>query len=166
MLILRHFSFLPNFLFPPFQAYLEKIAEEFEVDWKPKELRPEEMIAPVAPPTGESVPIAQGSGLGSAVSYAAVTGLSSRAVTAPYAPSSEKNFNSSHIPTVTAQPFVPPMEQDEEVDIYVPAAPVKPPSASYKNNNDDDDDDDEANNGGGANHQYDDLASRFAKLKR
>lgn len=45
------------------QTYLEKIAEEFNVDWKPAmPLEPDDMALPVKPPTGDSIPAAPGSG--------------------------------------------------------------------------------------------------------
>jgi len=47
------------------QTYLERIAEEFNVDWKPKmPLLPEEMSIPAKAPTGDSVPVASASGYG------------------------------------------------------------------------------------------------------
>lgn len=47
------------------QTYLERIAEEFEVDWKPKmPLLPEEMALPARAPTGHSIPVAAASGYG------------------------------------------------------------------------------------------------------
>lgn len=52
------------------QTYLEKIAEQFEVDWKPTSpLSVEQMVIPVAPPVGYSVGIAQGTGLGPTATY-------------------------------------------------------------------------------------------------
>jgi len=52
------------------QAYLMKIAEEFEVDWRPQqELSKDQMNAPMEAPIGYSVSVAGGSGLGGAHSY-------------------------------------------------------------------------------------------------
>jgi hypothetical protein len=57
---------------------LEKIAEEFEVDWKAKPLRWEDQMQPTAAPQGHSVGIAAGSGLGRAV-----TGMSQVSIMEP-----------------------------------------------------------------------------------
>ncbi|CAB9505799.1 IST1 homolog [Seminavis robusta] len=47
------------------QTYLEKIAEQYEVDWQPTiKLSSEQMIEPMAAPVGYSVQAAQGTGLG------------------------------------------------------------------------------------------------------
>jgi len=52
------------------QAYLQKIAEEFEVDWKPQQqLNMDQLNAPMEAPIGYSVSVASGSGLGGAHSY-------------------------------------------------------------------------------------------------
>lgn len=46
------------------QTYLEKIADQFEVDWKPaNRLKPEQLAEPMAAPIGYSVQVAPGSGL-------------------------------------------------------------------------------------------------------
>jgi vacuolar protein sorting-associated protein IST1 len=153
------------------RAYLEKIAEEYEVDWKPKMLRPEEMQAPAAPPTGYSVPIAQGSGLGPAVSYSAVTGLSSRNVGVSTNPGS---YAPSSTYTSRVAPFAPPMSplncDEQESDITFPSTTGASNNSNNNkgNNNDDGDsnnDDDEPRNGGDT-VKVDDLTARFAQLKR
>merc|ERR1711862_307052 len=47
------------------QAYLQKIAEEFEVDWQPQQqLTTDQLSAPMGAPIGYSVSVASGSGLG------------------------------------------------------------------------------------------------------
>jgi len=47
------------------QAYLQKIAEEFEVDWTPQyPITNEQLQHPMGAPDGFSVPVARGSGLG------------------------------------------------------------------------------------------------------
>ena len=59
-MFLAHKCILP---FP--QTYLEKIAEQYEVDWQPTiKLSTEQMIEPMAAPVGFSVQAAQGTGLG------------------------------------------------------------------------------------------------------
>lgn len=46
------------------QTYLEKIADQFEIDWKPaNKLKPEQLAEPMAAPIGYSVQVAPGSGL-------------------------------------------------------------------------------------------------------
>mmetsp|Transcript_14325 Transcript_14325/g.18094 ORF Transcript_14325/g.18094 Transcript_14325/m.18094 type:complete len:368 (-) Transcript_14325:257-1360(-) len=51
------------------QTYLEKIADQFEVDWTPTNpLTPDTMAAPMAAPVGYSVAVAGGTGLGGGVS--------------------------------------------------------------------------------------------------
>jgi len=46
------------------QTYLEKIADQFEVQWEPKvRLKPEHMAEPMAAPVGYSVQVAPGTGL-------------------------------------------------------------------------------------------------------
>jgi len=57
------------------QTYLEQIADQFQVDWKPaNRLKADEMAEPMAAPVGYSVKIAPGSGL---VAYAAPVPLPS-----------------------------------------------------------------------------------------
>lgn len=52
------------------QAYLMKIAQEFEVDWSPQQqLNADQLNAPMEAPIGYSVSVASGSGLGGAHSY-------------------------------------------------------------------------------------------------
>eukprot|EP00586_Coscinodiscus_wailesii_P022736 CAMPEP_0172494622 /NCGR_PEP_ID=MMETSP1066-20121228/51468_1 /TAXON_ID=671091 /ORGANISM="Coscinodiscus wailesii, Strain CCMP2513" /LENGTH=234 /DNA_ID=CAMNT_0013265733 /DNA_START=174 /DNA_END=875 /DNA_ORIENTATION=+ len=52
------------------QAYLEKIAEEFEVDWEPKNpVTKRNAAEPTPPPNGFSVPPAPGSGLQPDIMY-------------------------------------------------------------------------------------------------
>jgi vacuolar protein sorting-associated protein IST1 len=46
------------------QTYLEKICDQFHVDWKPlNKLNPDQLAEPMAAPTGYSVQVAAGSGL-------------------------------------------------------------------------------------------------------
>jgi len=61
--IMAKLSFQPPSAFLV-HTYLEKIAEQFDVDWKPAErLSAAELSAPMAAPSGSSVPVAPGSGL-------------------------------------------------------------------------------------------------------
>ena len=66
-----------NAILPFSQTYLEKIAEQYEVDWQPTiKLSTEQMIEPMAAPIGYSVQAAQGSGLqGTGTGPVAQTGV-------------------------------------------------------------------------------------------
>lgn len=178
------------------QSYLERICEEFEVDWTPRvKLSTNELIEPMAAPVGYSVQIAQGSGLGTAVTasmpVATVMGGDFNDAT---------KENHTDLPVVTAKPFVPNQGGGssaastggkgdfDEVDIYVPGAPTAPLGGSstptsgvtapttmatdQPSSNDDDNDESPAPAGGsgaasGTNGMsYQDLAARFDKLTK
>ena len=149
------------------QTYLEQICEKYEVDWTPTiRLTAETMGESMAPPTGFSVPIAQGTGLGTAV--VATTGqttVGDEEITLDISPKASAKV----IPASSKDDF-------EEPDIFIPAAPGSvstaktssttehttipsaPPSEQPKD--DDDDNDDKPNSS-----NYDDLAARFDRLK-
>lgn len=167
------------------QTYLEQICEKYEVDWSPNiRLTVDQMGEPMAPPSGFSVPIGQGTGLG----HTAHTGMTvngddestyngGRSLPPPQAPS---GGNSSASNTKS---------QTNESDFHMPTAPgasnttpaVPPPAPSVgtttnKDNNDDEDDDDQNNadssggqppssSSGKDTASYDDLAARFENLK-
>ena len=58
-----------------YKTYLEKIADQFEVDWQPTiKLTTDQMIEPMAAPIGYSVQAAQGTGLGPDAQNMAMTG--------------------------------------------------------------------------------------------
>jgi vacuolar protein sorting-associated protein IST1 len=146
------------------QTYLEQICEKFEVDWSPTHrLTAEQMGEPMQPPTGFSVPIGQGTGLGR--QFSAHTGMTVNG-------DDEITYDGGvslpppQAPVVSVEPFVPPgagrsKSDFAEPDIYIPAAPgstsgtesqpsqqpMPPPQApngfsniSKKSSNDDDDD--------------------------
>lgn len=177
------------------QTYLERICEQFEVDWKPKvTLTAETMAEPMAAPTGFSVPVAQGTGLGPSVSAMAGTEHDNE--------SFAKSNGGIPPPVVTAEvvtPVPPPSAMSSvtggggggggastaddfaEPDIYIPGPPSAPPgsggkpsSSSNNSNNQNDDDDDEngipppapGHGGGDSSSSYADLAARFDKLKK
>jgi vacuolar protein sorting-associated protein IST1 len=123
------------------QTYLEKICEQFEVDWTPRvKLSTDQMIEPMAAPVGYSVQVAQGTGLGTSVmavplSSAVVTGNSDRPLQdcdIPLAPSGMSRggrggpgYNgdgggaipaggSVPTPIVTAQAYVPQVEKKDD----------------------------------------------------
>jgi hypothetical protein len=175
------------------QTYLERICEQFEVDWSPKvRLTAEQMVEPMAAPVGYSVVAAQGTGLGPDSHSVPAEQLE-----APPPCTVDGNF--PDLPMVPAQPYVPPSaaskpsvyvphsasKQDDfdEVDIFVPPGAPSQPSISSpitmdvgitsedKNDNDDKDDDEPpmAPSGppsGSASTSYSDLAARFNQLKK
>jgi len=169
--IMARLSFQPPSAFLV-HTYLEKIADQFDVDWKPeKPLTADEMSASMAAPTGTSVPVARGSGLAPSQAYpvdetrTVVSELSahdeySRAsapMTIPIAPAA-----SADIPFAEVMPMPPPMpygKNDDEEEIYVPpiTAVTHVSSADSKTT---------GLNDNGECNDYDSLAARFAKLKK
>ncbi|KAL3775967.1 hypothetical protein ACHAWO_012155 [Cyclotella atomus] len=155
------------------QTYLEKIADEHEVKWKPKKaLTAEKMAEPMVAPVGYSVQVGAGSGI-CAGEYDLGNGVSSggdtekRASAPPLSPPSAA--------ASMVQPFVPAstLEEEEEVDIYIPGiASVKlendnrgrTQSAGEDSNANADGDGEERSDN--AEESYEDLAARFAKLQR
>lgn len=151
------------------QAYLLKIAEEFEVNWKPQqELNSDQLNAPMEAPIGYSVSVAPGSGLGGAHSYnnknsddgsipppsgggGGGGGLGLPVVMGippfPTAPSSRFNGGNNHQPPTSEISF-------KNNDI-----PAAPGASSGKR---DDDDNDTINTK--SSSQYDDIEARFQRL--
>jgi Regulator of Vps4 activity in the MVB pathway len=155
------------------QTYLERICEQFEVDWKPRvRLSAQEMIEPMAAPVGYSVAVAQGTGLGAGVAVMPPppvvdgSGGDGSGLT-----EDERRWKANMgypvpPPVVTAQPYVPSSQAsmknltNGEADIYIPPSAPSPStlgnssagaSAATKrdNGNDDDDNDDGYNNKSG-----------------
>jgi vacuolar protein sorting-associated protein IST1 len=165
------------------QTYLETICEKYEVTWSPTvRIRAENMGEPMAPPSGFSVPIAQGTGLGPVI---AITGETIGDEEMTY-----DGTNGMDLPMAPGQAAAPAPEVSNsdfaEPDIFIPAAPGSvstnktasstiPPSAplevpsTAKDNGDDNDDDKDDTLGsqpsGGQHSSYDDLAARFDNLK-
>jgi len=157
------------------QTYLEQICEKYEVDWSPNcRLSADQMGEPMAPPSGFSVPIGQGTGLG----HVAHTGMTvngeddvtddgGQSLPPPHAPN---NFGSD-----------PNTDKSEFVISSAPGAsnlpPMAPPSvrgSETKNEDIDKDDDKDKSNGdpfqsssssGKDSASYNDLAARFENLK-
>ena len=144
------------------QTYLEKIADEHQVDWHPKvPLKAEDISEPMAPPSGYSVQVGGGSGLNPST-YDNVGGASAPPIspssfcgTIPEAPKSmaskkaqqrqqQQQQSTSYVPVLPtpASPNVPPSNIDdiEEEDIFVPGAPKHTPGG---------DNDDDSNDGDG-----------------
>jgi len=158
------------------QTYLEKIADEFDVDWKPiVRLGVTQMSEPMAAPVGYSVQVAQGTGLTAASigdiypsNNVSTNDTEKDGVLPPYA---------TTIPVVQAAAFVPPpnnkgdmsvMTEDDE-DIYIPPAPGKSMNGSVNgksssNNNKPSNNNNNDNNNNGAS--YEDLQARFSQLNK
>jgi len=161
------------------QTYLERICDQFEVDWTPAvKLSTNAMVEPMAAPVGYSVQVAQGTGLGTAVAVTGQEGSTDEewkenyntmlppppspmtvdvpsVVAKPYDPN-EPGSGSGTTPTADARPAPPKNRNNdsdfEEVDIYVPGAPSAPPGKGgtpTNNNNNKQDGDDDGGSGGG-----------------
>lgn len=160
------------------QTYLEQICEKYEVDWTPNyRLSAQQMGEPMAPPSGFSVPIGQGTGLG----HVAHTGMTVNGDdvtisenTLPPPQTNDFRLPTAPVQSIAREPSVPP-------------APMVPPStlgSEMTNSKDDtkgddgDDNDDgvDQNNfsssdgpasssGGKDSATYSDLAARFENLK-
>ncbi|KAL9181751.1 hypothetical protein ACHAXT_012094 [Thalassiosira profunda] len=176
------------------QTYLEKIADEHEVDWKPKApLTADKIAEPMPAPEGYSVPVAPGSGLNpSAVAdpNALLGGSalpSSKYGDIPAAPSVAAGVAASKpkaytpvLPTPASPNVSTKIDHVEEEDIYVPGAPKGPPGGKRDEEEDEGGGGEEAQNrartqsaGEGSDgppaagdESYDDLAARFAMLQK
>lgn len=122
------------------QTYLDRICEQFEVDWEPNvRLTAEQMVEPMSAPVGYSVVAAQGTGLGpgshvSPSDYQTADGNDGADPDFPDIPTQ----GSAKPPVVSAKPYVPPSstakpsapssapttvkDDFDEVDIFVPPA--------------------------------------------
>jgi len=113
------------------QTYLEKICEQYEVDWKPTiRLTTEQMIEPMAAPIGFSIEDARGTGLGAGlpVSTGQEQGVEINYQKLPHAPglvdvASTQVSALSVSPTVPSAP--PPMAPSA-----APVPPMAPSSAA------------------------------------
>jgi len=130
------------------QAYLHKIAQEFEVDWEPKEvLTSEQLQHSMVPPQGYSIPVAGGSGLGGSTYPGGGGNIPVVLGVPPSVPNPRNNGDDdvSRLSTPSVVPSVAPSvpNHDENEIEYVP-----PPTA---NSNDD---------------SYNDLNARFDSLNK
>jgi len=164
------------------QTYLEQICEKYEVEWSPNyRLSAAQMGEPMAPPSGYSVPIGTGTGLGPQV--IAHTGMT-------------VNGDDDELTYDGGQTLPPPQAPGggnssgnndggdfNEPDIHLPKAPesnrsttiAPPPATNTKTTTDKTDDEDDTNNdssndqpqssGGKDSASYNDLAARFENLK-
>ncbi|KAL7539201.1 hypothetical protein ACHAXR_009099 [Thalassiosira sp. AJA248-18] len=158
------------------QTYLEKIADEHEVEWKPTvPLKADQISEPMVAPEGWSVLAGGGSGLNPPSSSAlggphdsSNSGTVAVAVAAS-APPGEPSFDfipeapkrpastkqhPAYVPVLPtpSTPNAPPpppatMDDIEEPEIWVPGVPRSPPGGGVKYNNKNDDDDDDSNEG-------------------
>lgn len=156
------------------QVYLERICEQFEVDWKPKNpLSADQMAEPMSAPVGYSVQVAGGTGLGE-VTTGTVT--SDESISYRGKGDDDNDGGGGYaMPATIAQPIPQSSASDppvavasvsrypdsdrgggkdfEEVDIFVPGIPSAPTSGK-----------DDQSTGGSSS--YDDLAARFNQLKK
>jgi vacuolar protein sorting-associated protein IST1 len=120
------------------QTYLERICEQFEVNWSPVvKLTAEQMGEPMAPPVGYSVQQAQGTGLGPVGPMAVATGqeiVKAEWVDPPKAPTAMAYPEPPKAPSVYKPTSTIATNQDEddfaEPDIFIPAAPGQKGSSS------------------------------------
>lgn len=173
------------------QTYLERICEQFDVDWTPSmKLTADTAIEPMAAPTGYSVQVASGTGLGPGAQGQPTT-MSSGATTVdpnalppaiPTAPSFPVTTGSTAATSKGSSsaggevaPASKPANADlfEEPDIFIPGpANAQPPAAPATKKTEDDDDDNDNDNendgqgGGGVSDSYANLAARFQQLQK
>lgn len=146
------------------QTYLEKICEQYEVDWKPRmHLTASQMSEPMAAPVGYDVQVAPG------------TGLSGLSVTTGQShidddPDYKKPPPPMPPPVVSATPYRG--NEFDEVDIFVPSAPTAPPGEHSSDNRqnrgpgDDDEQPGAAAGGGEMGSSYQDLVAKFESLQK
>lgn len=177
--IMAKLSFQPPSAFLV-HTYLEKIADQFEVKWKPAEaLSAVQLSAPMAAPIGSSVPIAPGSGL-APEAYLVNDGrtcpvndaITETEIEVPPAPefsiperaAAINPSPSDDIPFAEVMPMRPPMpygkKDEEEEELYIPPVAPKVYEAKPKSTGLDD----QSNNDAG--NDYDSLAARFESLKK
>lgn len=162
------------------QTYLEQICEKYEVDWSPNSrLSVDQMGEPMAPPSGFSVPIGQGTGLG----HVAHTGMTvngddastfggAQSLPPPQVPNGSTSSGSA-AKTGKSDFFMPSAPGASNPPPMAPPA-VRGPETTDDDVNKGDDDDDESNNNapgpatsasGKDSASYNDLAARFENLK-
>lgn len=161
------------------QTYLEKIADQFEVNWKPAvKLSVNEMSEPMAAPIGYSVQVAQGSGLTPAYAASAPESIATATVSSSNTNDIIKDdINDEMMPPYAASiPVVPGTYMPTAnarvhdtaaaaaaPDIYVPPAGKADPNKDNNNNQSSDNNNGNNFNGGGT---YEDLQARFNQLKK
>jgi len=143
------------------QAYLHKIAQEFEVDWEPKELLTNEQLQhSMVPPQGYSIPVAGGSGLGGGAPYPGgggggggdipvVLGVPSEIPAAPTSHNVNENHRTNSDNDDVSRLSAPSVVPDSSV---TPHTNNPPPTTTTNNTNDD--------------SSYNDLNARFEALNK
>jgi len=161
------------------QTYLERICEKYEVDWSPTvSLKAEEMAEPMAPPVGFSVPIGQGTGLGTVVATTGqtvsgdeeITYDGTQTTTLPKAPTFAATSNDFaepdiYIPVAPGQGQGSSSKPTSSVPPSAPPADIDPPMAPTEKDDDDEDEDKNEGAGNESSASYRDLAARFDNLK-
>jgi vacuolar protein sorting-associated protein IST1 len=163
------------------QTYLERICEQFQVDWTPQvRLSAQQAVEPMAAPTGFSVVAAQGTGLGPDSHVLPSSSSDHHNQNKEDGPAGNNippvDFPNHLLPVVQAQPYVvppptttqaPQSQPDDfaEVDIYVPPPPpaaaaangtatspiTLDPQITHKDDQDENDDKDGGGTGNGGN---------------
>lgn len=163
------------------QTYLQRSCEKYEVNWSPTILlSPEQMGEPMAPPSGFSVPIARGTGLGPVIAMTGTVPVNvdeditcdGTAQLQPPKSTSSKATGSSSVDDFTEPDiFIPAKPGHPTMPSAPPSIPTAPSDKSFTKRDDEghddknDHDDDPPSSNGGPGNSYQDLAARFASLK-
>lgn len=155
------------------QTYLEKIADQFEVDWKPKvKLKPTQLSQPMSAPVGFSVPVAGGTGFTPATDvYSIDANVTPDGHETPSAPpaSLPASLPVAHAEVMSGSinSGIGSNSQFDEPDIYVPPVPgLGAPTSVDQNGKATGDDNGISNDDAAPNDPYLDLQARFANLKK
>ena len=164
------------------QTYLEKIADQFDVNWKPtKKLSVNEMAEPMAAPIGYSVQVAQGSGLTPAYAASATDSIATATATStntndiikddindqmmpPYA-ASIPVVPGTYMPTANARAHDSAAAASAP-DIYVPPIEKADPNNNDSHNNNSNNNENNNGNNFNGGGTYEDLQARFNQLKK
>lgn len=145
------------------QTYLERIADENDVDWKPSvPLSAEELSEPMAAPVGYSVQVAPGSHLAPMVPPPPSDTPGAHAVAGM-----PRDPKDDFLPSAVATPYNPtaPGPGDvQEPEIYIPRAPTT--NDRRKDDDDDDNNNDQHDGNSTGGQTYEDLQKRFSSLKK
>ena len=172
------------------QSYLEKICEQYGVDWTPSyRLTANDMVEPMKPPDGYSIlPSSTGTGYGpnvihptnpnttssSDMSIPVVTGelippmVPSKSDVNTYSNNGKNNMPPALQNTTASTPTVTVFDEPE---IFVPgggnpSAPTTSVIDTKHDETDDDNNDDEGTNNNDMGDSYSNLAARFGQLKK
>lgn len=113
------------------QCYLERICEQFEVDWKPRvKLTSSELVEPMVAPSGYSVGAGQGTGLGAKIVEPPPPNQTAIPMSDDYSNLKNGGPSPGAPPVAVAQPYVPAAPIYIPGEQYVPTAPTYIPGAS------------------------------------